>query len=43
MDRLIGQKACDVYVAGNPNSVDLTVCSLIFESTEKGCEVKGFY
>ena len=39
---LIGQKACNVYKDGKPNSVGFTISSLMFEDMKNGCEVKGF-
>ena len=42
-NRLIGRKASDVYKDGNPESVRLTISSLMFDSMHKGCEVKSFH
>lgn len=40
---LIGRNASDIYEDGNPESVRLTISSLMFDSMYKGCEVKNFY
>jgi hypothetical protein len=40
---VIGRRACDLYEDGDPFSVSFTISSLMFESKDDGCEVKGFF
>ncbi|KAJ6004673.1 hypothetical protein N7540_013042 [Penicillium herquei] len=42
-ERLIGRNASDVYKDGNPDSVQFTISSLLFENIRSGCGVKSFF
>ena len=41
--QIIGRKASNIYEDGKPQSVELTISSLMFGNGEKGCEVRDFF
>lgn len=42
-NQLIGRKASDVYEDGKPETVQLTLSSLMFDKMENGGDVKDFF